>query len=304
MCWPESMPPGSSTPTPCSSASNGGYAHPSSSRPARTPHPVRGAVAVTLTPGKRGTVVLHAVPPTGADPLMEAAAGQLKEGSDPYRLVLPAERETLAEYYAEELRAAARPRRGPEPADRFLVAAPEAPLTSRRTTAGPPSTGPGSLPLVLDGRVHGEVEGGRPEFRGPAGVEWRSRSARRPSTAGAARLRARRRPGGRGGPGGKGGGSGGVVFGVGYGPVHESLVRRGGGGTRSAVRSNAPVSAMAAPAATRAPSPTASGSWASCTRRAWSPTRSSRPRRSARSLVGWRGYGGGRAGEAERRPGR
>ncbi|MFC9591611.1 DUF4429 domain-containing protein [Streptomyces sp. NPDC056944] len=67
--------------------------------------PLEALASVTLTPGKRGTVVLHAVPRPGADPLMEAAAGQLKEGSDPYRLVLPAEREPLAEHYRDELRA-------------------------------------------------------------------------------------------------------------------------------------------------------------------------------------------------------
>ncbi|MBK3532449.1 DUF4429 domain-containing protein, partial [Streptomyces sp. MBT72] len=83
--------------------------------------------SVTLTPGKRGTVVLRAVPRTGADPLVEAASGQLKEGCDPYRLVLPAEREVLAEYYADELRALLDPA-SDEPADRFLVAAPEAPM--------------------------------------------------------------------------------------------------------------------------------------------------------------------------------
>ncbi|MCM2414342.1 DUF4429 domain-containing protein [Streptomyces sp. RKAG290] len=94
-------------------------------RERRVPHTALSSV--TLTPGKRGTVVLRAVPRPGADPLLEAAAGQLNDGCDPYRLVLPAERETLAEYYADELRA----RLGPdaaEPADRFLVAAPEAPM--------------------------------------------------------------------------------------------------------------------------------------------------------------------------------
>ncbi|MET9656540.1 DUF4429 domain-containing protein [Streptomyces sp. NPDC006510] len=94
-------------------------------RERRVPHAALSSV--TLTPGKRGTVVLRAVPRPGADPLVEAAAGQLKDGCDPYRLVLPAERETLAEYYADELRA----RLGldaAEPADRFLVAAPEAPM--------------------------------------------------------------------------------------------------------------------------------------------------------------------------------
>ncbi|MFE9455688.1 DUF4429 domain-containing protein [Streptomyces californicus] len=84
--------------------------------------------SVTLTPGKRNTVVLRAVPRVGADPLVEAAAGQLKEGYDPYRLVLPAEREVLAEYYADELRTVLDPA-SDEPADRFLVAAPEAPMS-------------------------------------------------------------------------------------------------------------------------------------------------------------------------------
>lgn len=94
-------------------------------RERRIPHAALSSV--TLTPGKRGTVVLHAVPRPGADPLLEAAAGQLKDGSDPYRLVLPAERETLAEYYADELRALLGPDTA-EPAERFLVAAPEAPM--------------------------------------------------------------------------------------------------------------------------------------------------------------------------------
>src|SRR3954447_26273656 len=79
---------------------------------------------VTLTPGKRGTVVLRADPRPGADPLMEAAAGQLKEACDPYRLVLPAERGTLAEYYADELRALLTES---GPTERHLVPAPSAP---------------------------------------------------------------------------------------------------------------------------------------------------------------------------------
>ncbi len=98
--------------------------------------------SVTLTPGKRNTVVLRAVPRVGADPLVEAAAGQLKEGYDPYRLVLPAEREVLAEYYADELRTVLDPA-SDEPADRFLVAAPEAPM-SFKAYDGRASTGSGS----------------------------------------------------------------------------------------------------------------------------------------------------------------
>ncbi|MFF0479006.1 DUF4429 domain-containing protein [Streptomyces sp. NPDC004284] len=109
-------------------------------RERRIPH--EALASVTLTPGKRGTVVLHAVPRPGADPLMEAAAGQLKEGSDPYRLVIPAEREPLAEHYRDELRTllASGPGAagaagheaygavdGVAPADRFLVAPPPGP---------------------------------------------------------------------------------------------------------------------------------------------------------------------------------
>ncbi|WP_343947575.1 DUF4429 domain-containing protein [Nonomuraea longicatena] len=63
---------------------------------------VDGAV---LAPGKRGTVVLRLTPRPGADPLIIAAGGQLRESQDPYRLVLPADRETLAEYYRDEVRA-------------------------------------------------------------------------------------------------------------------------------------------------------------------------------------------------------
>ncbi|MFF9347335.1 DUF4429 domain-containing protein [Streptomyces sp. NPDC014734] len=94
-------------------------------RERRVPHAALSSV--TLTPGKRGTVVLRAVPRPGADPLLEVAAGQLKDGYDPYRLVLPAERGTLAAYYADEMRALLGPDAA-EPAERFLVAAPEAPM--------------------------------------------------------------------------------------------------------------------------------------------------------------------------------
>ena len=45
--------------------------------------PLAALAGVTLTPGRRGTVVLRAEPRPGADPLMEAAAGQLKESCDP-----------------------------------------------------------------------------------------------------------------------------------------------------------------------------------------------------------------------------
>src|SRR4051812_46123278 len=50
---------------------------------------------VELTDGRRGTAVLRAVPWAGADPLIEAAGGQLRETADPYRLVVPDESRLL-----------------------------------------------------------------------------------------------------------------------------------------------------------------------------------------------------------------
>ncbi|MER7465300.1 DUF4429 domain-containing protein [Streptomyces sp. NPDC097981] len=84
-------------------------------------------VSATGSGGKRDTVVLHAVPRPGADPLMEAAAGQLREVCDPYRLVLPGDRAGQAAEFADAVRA----RLGPgaaDPAERFLVRVPEPPL--------------------------------------------------------------------------------------------------------------------------------------------------------------------------------
>ncbi|GAA2441780.1 DUF4429 domain-containing protein [Streptomyces macrosporus] len=84
--------------------------------------------SIALVPGtRRGTVVLRAEPRPGADPLMEVAAGQLRESSDPYRLVLPVEREPLAASYVSEVHSVLGPW-ADEPADRHLVAAPAPPL--------------------------------------------------------------------------------------------------------------------------------------------------------------------------------
>lgn len=82
--------------------------------------PLEAVSEVTVTAGKRDTVVLRAVPRPGADPLMEAAAGQLKDAHDPYRLVVPGENALRAAAFADALRS----RLGPdaaEPAGRFLV---------------------------------------------------------------------------------------------------------------------------------------------------------------------------------------
>ncbi|MER5362549.1 DUF4429 domain-containing protein [Streptomyces sp. NPDC002785] len=222
-------------------------------RERRVPHAALSSV--TLTPGKRGTVVLHAVPRPGADPLLEAAAGQLKDGCDPYRLVLPAERETLAEYYADELRA----RLGPdaaEPAERFLVAAPQAPMQFKAYDGRAGFDGDRiSFRWFWTGASTAKWKAGDQTFAVAelSGVEWRSPEA----FNGYLRLVRRGLEGAAPGPGpdaglGMGTGCGmdvatglggavqsaqpmvprparadqdpaAVVFGLGYGPVHESL---------------------------------------------------------------------------------
>lgn len=187
-------------------------------RERRIPH--EALASVTLSPGRRGTVVLHAVPRAGADPLMEAAAGQLKDACDPYRLVLPAERETLAEYYADELRARLG-REATEPAERFLVSAPEAPLQFKAYD-GKASFDGGQVAFrwFWTGASSAKWKAGDQTFsvRDLSGVEWRSpdvfdgylRLLRRGHAGGAQPAQADQDPAA-------------VVFGLGYGPVHESL---------------------------------------------------------------------------------
>ncbi|MFD9511946.1 DUF4429 domain-containing protein [Streptomyces mirabilis] len=202
--------------------------------------PLEAIAGVTLTPGKRGTVVLHAVPRAGADPLMEAAAGQLKEGGDPYRLVLPADRETLAEYYADELRAALT--EDAEPPERYLVAPPEAPLHFKAYDGKASFDGRAvSFRWFWTGASSAKWKAGDQSFpvTGLSGVEWRSPEVfeghlrllrREPATAQPAQ--ADQDPAA-------------VVFGLGYGPVHESLPFAAS--VLAAVRASGPTPVTAVP---------------------------------------------------------
>ncbi|MEU9212544.1 DUF4429 domain-containing protein [Streptomyces sp. NPDC048415] len=177
--------------------------------------PLEAIAAVTLTPGKRGTVVLRAVPRPGADPLMEAAAGQLKEGCDPYRLVLPAERETLAEYYADELRGQLTA--DDEPAERYLVSPPEGPLHFKAYDGKASFDGKSvSFRWFWTGASSAKWKAGDQTFpvADLSGVEWRSPEV----FEGHLRL-LRREPA----PAQADQDPAAVVFGLGYGPVHESL---------------------------------------------------------------------------------
>ncbi|MFG3488597.1 DUF4429 domain-containing protein [Streptomyces sp. NPDC047972] len=193
--------------------------------------PHEALASVTLSPGKRGTVVLHAVPRPGADPLMEAAAGQLPEACDPYRLVLPADRETLAEYYRDELRAVLGTGTGAysgdpsdglgaEPADRFLVAPPQGPQSFKAYDGKASFDGQSEVSFRWSwtGASSEKWKAGDQFFhvRDLCGVEWRSPDV----LDGHLRLVPR---GGEPRASQPDHDPASVVFGLGYGPVHLSL---------------------------------------------------------------------------------
>lgn len=212
--------------------------------------PYEALSAVELSPGgKRGTVVLRAVPRDGADPLLEAAAGQLKEGSDPYRLVLPAERETLADYYASELRTVLGDQER-KPADHYLVAAPSAPQSFK----------------AYDGKASfdGKVVAFRWFWTGASTAKWKSGDQffsvgeledvewRSPESLGG---HLRLRPRGAESLAEVDQDPASVVFGLGYGSVYESLPFAAS--VLEAVREAEPVTAMETPVArtTHTPQP-------------------------------------------------
>ncbi|MGW6733126.1 DUF4429 domain-containing protein [Streptomyces sp. NPDC055013] len=179
--------------------------------------PLEAIAGVTLTPGRRGTVVLRVELRPGADPLMEAAAGQLKEGGDPYRLVLPAERETLAEYYADELRAQLKVSGA---ADEFLVGAPDVPLSFKAYDGKASFDGENvRFRWFWTGASSAKWKAGDQSFAVAelSGVEWRSPEVFE------GHLRLLRRDSVDDRPAPVDHDPAAVVFGLGYGPVHESL---------------------------------------------------------------------------------
>jgi hypothetical protein len=213
---------------------------------------------VELAPGgKRGTVALRAVPREGADPLMEAADGQLKEASDPYRLVLPSEREKAADHYAAQLRGAL----GPDadaPAERHLVAAPPPPHSFKAYDGKASFDGTSiSFRWFWTGASSAKWKAGDQEFAVTEleGVEWRSpevgdgylRLLRRVGCAEAERLP---EPEPDKDPAS-------VVFGLGYGLVYESLPFAAS--VLEAVRATVPASARKASPTARPPSSASRG---------------------------------------------
>jgi hypothetical protein len=183
----------------------------------RVPHTA--LESVELTEGRRGTVVLRAVPRPGADPVIEAAGGQLRETADPYRLVLPELSRSQAESRRDELRAAIEALGPVEPPGRFLVAAP----------AGPRAFKAYDAKAFFDGRTvtfrwfwtgasTAKWKAGDQTFPVAelTGVDWHSPEL----LHGHLRLlrEAAAEP-----PEEAGQDPAAVVFGLGYGPVHESL---------------------------------------------------------------------------------
>ncbi|WP_436736951.1 DUF4429 domain-containing protein [Streptomyces sp. BBFR102] len=66
----------------------------------------------------------------GACPVLRAAEGRLPEGADPYRLMVEAGREDLAEYFVAEVRQALLLEQVPEgPVERFLLPGPSLPVS-------------------------------------------------------------------------------------------------------------------------------------------------------------------------------
>ncbi|MCM1946787.1 DUF4429 domain-containing protein [Streptomyces sp. G2] len=185
--------------------------------------PYEALASATLAPGRRGTVVLHAVPRPGADPLMEAAAGQLKETCDPYRLALPADREEQAARLRDELTAVIPPRPA-DPADRFdtgfLVAAPQGPLSFKAYDGKATFDGSSEVSFRWSSTMatSEKWKTGDQVFplRELSGVEWRSPD----SPGGFLRLLPR---GGAPRADRPDHDPASVVFGLGYGPVHDSL---------------------------------------------------------------------------------
>ncbi|TVZ86719.1 putative oligomerization/nucleic acid binding protein [Streptomyces sp. BK340] len=202
--------------------------------------PLSAVEEVALTPGKRGTVALRLRPRVGADPLWEAASGQLREGSDPYRLALPAERSTLAEYYADELKGLLTES---GPTDRYLVAAPTAPLQFKAYDGKASFDGTTvQFRWSWTGASSAKWKAGDQSFAvsGLSGVEWRSPEVFE------GHLRLLPREGGSARPAQPDQDPASVVFGLGYGPVHESLPFAAA--VLEAARTRGPVPAVPAPA--------------------------------------------------------
>lgn len=173
---------------------------------------------VTVAAGRSKTVLQLDIRP-GADPLLEAAAGQLPDEAHPYRLVLEPGDQDLAEYYAGTLhdRVAFNPHAG-EPSAEYLVSGPPPPRILRGYDGQ--GTFDGStveLRWAWSGATSRKWAAGHQSFplAGIEGVEWVAGGR----SAGHLRLRIA----GREAPQEAENDPAALIFGFGYGLLAESL---------------------------------------------------------------------------------
>lgn len=207
--------------------------------------PFEALSTVEVSPGsRRGTVVLRVEPRPGADPLLDAAAGQLRDAADPYRLVLPTEQVAQARYWAAELESALGID-ADQPSERSLVTAPSPPLQFKAFDGKVTFDGASvEFRWFRTGASSAKWKAGDQQFpiHELAGVEWRSPEI----SEGYLRLVPR-------GPDGApmdvdistapDQDPAAVVFGLGYGLVHESLPLAAS--VLAALRTAEPVNALA-----------------------------------------------------------
>jgi hypothetical protein len=176
---------------------------------------------VELIEGRAGTLVLRAAPHPGVDPIIEVAGGQLRESADPYRLVLPEQRRALAESARDDLLAALRTAAvtADPPGGRFLVPAPAAPRSFKAYDAKATFDGRKvGFHWFRTGATTAKWNSGDQTFpvEELCGVDWRSPNQVNGHLRLLLRDPAEPAPAPDRDPAS-------VVFGLGYGSVHESL---------------------------------------------------------------------------------
>ncbi|MEU3266683.1 DUF4429 domain-containing protein [Streptomyces bacillaris] len=107
----------------------GGKAHPVRLALGELAVPVRALAGISFEPERKGGRLRLRLR-GGACPVLRAADGRLKDGSDPYVLVVEKDRTGVAEYFVDEVRNALLIEQVPEgPVDRFLLSGPALPVS-------------------------------------------------------------------------------------------------------------------------------------------------------------------------------
>ncbi|MBH0241578.1 DUF4429 domain-containing protein, partial [Streptomyces cavourensis] len=107
----------------------GGKAHPVRLALGELAVPVQALAGISFEPERKGGRLRLRLR-GGACPVLRAADGRLKDGSDPYVLVVEKDRTGVAEYFVDEVRNALLIEQVPEgPVDRFLLPGPALPVS-------------------------------------------------------------------------------------------------------------------------------------------------------------------------------